>query len=210
MRKLLLKMSVSLDGFVCGPNNEMDWMFSSAGGKSAEWTVETLWQAGLHIMGARTFRDMSAWWPYSDQIFAPVMNEIPKAVFSRSNLAGAATTEGLLEAQRHHQLKDVLSPQAQTWKDAEIVTGELATEIRRLKQQDGKSIVAHGGAAFAQSLVASGQIDEYWLLVHPVAVGKGKPLFGSLTVPLHLKLQEARSFDNGFVAHVYAAPQARS
>lgn len=203
MRKLVLKMSMSLDGFVCGPKNELDWMFSSPGPNTADWQVEFLWQAGLHIMGARTFKDMSAWWPYSDEIYAPVMNEIPKAVFSRSGLAKAATTESLRDAQNHRPLKGTVSPHAGTWKDAEIVAGDLATEIQRLKQQDGKLIVAHGGASFAQSLVTTGLIDEYRLLIHPVAIGSGKPLFAKLTAPLRLRLQEARSFGNGVVAHVY-------
>jgi dihydrofolate reductase len=207
MRKLILKMSMSLDGFVCGPNNELDWMFATPGNDSAEWTVETLWQAGLHIMGARTFKDMAAWWPYSDEIYAPVMNEIPKAVFSRSGLADTATTEGLQDAQRHRPLKGALSPHAGSWKQAEIITGDLATEIRRLKQQDGKPLVAHGGASFAQSLVTTGLIDEYRLLVVPVAIGRGKPLFGKLTAALRLKPQEERSFGNGVVAHVYLATQ---
>jgi dihydrofolate reductase len=207
MRKLVLKMSMSLDGFVCGPNNEMDWIFATPGNDSAEWTVETLWQAGLHIMGARTFKDMSAWWPYSDEIYAPVMNEIPKAVFSRSGLGNVTTTEGLQDAQRHRSLKGALSPHADSWREAEIITGDLATEIRRLKQQDGKVIVAHGGASFAQSLVTTGLIDEYRLLVLPVAIGRGKPLFGKLPAPLRLQLQEERSFRNGVVAHVYLVAQ---
>jgi dihydrofolate reductase len=211
MRKLVLKMSMSLDGFVCGPNNELDWMFSSSGGNSAEWTVGFLRNAGLHIMGARTFKDMSAWWPRSDEIYAPVMNEIPKAVFSRSGLANATTSEGLREAQRRRPQNGALSPCADSWKEAAIITGELATEVRRLKQQDGKLIVAHGGASFAQSLVTTGLIDEYRLLVFPVAIGRGKPLFGKLTAPLRLKLQEERSFGDGVVAHVYlASPETRS
>ncbi|HEY4112623.1 MAG TPA: dihydrofolate reductase family protein [Rhizomicrobium sp.] len=205
MRKLILKMSMSLDGFVCGSDNELDWMFSTAGDSSAAWTVESLRLAGLHIMGARTFKDMAAWWPTSDEVYAPVMNEIPKAVFSRSGLANATTTEGLQEALRHRGPKGVLSPHADSWNDAEIITGDLATEIRRLKQQDGKFIVAHGGASFAQSLVTTGLIDEYRLLIYPVAIGRGKPLFGKLTAPLRLQLQEARSFGNGVVAHVYVA-----
>ncbi|HEX3653324.1 MAG TPA: dihydrofolate reductase family protein [Rhizomicrobium sp.] len=207
MRKLVLKMSMSLDGFVCGPNNEMDWMFSSSGRNSGEWTVEFLRQAGLHIMGARTFKDMAAWWPHSDEIFAPVMNEIPKAVFSRAGLSHVATTEALQDAQRHRPLKGVVSPHARTWKEAEVVTGELAAEINRLKQQDGKFIVAHGGASFAQSLVTTGLIDEYRLLIHPVAIGVGKPLFGKLAAPLRLKLQETRSFGNGVVALIHLASQ---
>ena len=66
MRKLMLKMSISLDGFVSGPNGEIDWIFRTAGGDSTEWTVDTIRQAGAHLMGSRTYYDMAAFWPYSD------------------------------------------------------------------------------------------------------------------------------------------------
>ena len=62
-RKLVLKMSVSLDGFVCGPDGEIDWIFRTMGGRSREWVVDTLRNAGVHIMGSRTYYDMAAFWP---------------------------------------------------------------------------------------------------------------------------------------------------
>jgi dihydrofolate reductase len=62
VRKLILKMSVSVDGFVGGPNGELDWIFRSLDKDATAWTIENLWQAGVHIMGSRTFRDMAAYW----------------------------------------------------------------------------------------------------------------------------------------------------
>jgi dihydrofolate reductase len=85
MRKLILKMSVSIDGFVAGPNGEADWIFRSMDEEGARWTVDTLWEAGLHLMGSRTYCDMAAWWPTSTEIFAPVMNEILRTSQGRSN-----------------------------------------------------------------------------------------------------------------------------
>src|SRR5882762_6043023 len=82
-RKLILKMSVSVDGFVGGPNGEIDWIFKSMDDKAAAWTLDKIWQAGVHIMGSRTFYDMAAYWPYSTEPFAAPMNEIPKMVFSK-------------------------------------------------------------------------------------------------------------------------------
>lgn len=76
--KLILQMRMSLDGFVCGPNGEMDWMFPHFGEDSTAWVLESLWQAGVHIMGSKTFRDMAAFWPSSTGTCAPPMNEIPK------------------------------------------------------------------------------------------------------------------------------------
>ena len=69
-RKLVLKMSVSLDGFVGGPNGEIDWIFRTMGG-SKEWIVNTLSEAGAHMMGSRTYYDMAAFWPYSDSPACP-------------------------------------------------------------------------------------------------------------------------------------------
>jgi dihydrofolate reductase len=204
MRELVLKMSMSLDGFVCGPNNEADWIFASSGPDSTAWTMETLHEAGLHIMGAHTFVDMKAWWPTSSEVYAVPMNEIPKAVFSRSGLANAKTTLTLEDARRADTgTQGKRAPHAQTWDQAQIVTGDMAEGIKRLKSQDGKLILAHGGAGFAQSLIATGLIDEYRLLVHPVAVGQGKPIFRKLHKPLRLKLRETKSFASGAIAQVY-------
>ncbi len=102
-RKLVLKMSVSLDGFVAGPNGEVDWIFrTSGGGDSTEWVLNTLRGAGVHIMGSRSYYDMAAFWPFSDMPIAPPMNDIPKIIFSRKGIKDGAqadrTTRALAEA----------------------------------------------------------------------------------------------------------------
>jgi dihydrofolate reductase len=79
-------MSISIDGFVGGPDGGSKWVFDSDQEATA-WTVETVWNASLHIMGSRTFHDMAAYWPTSAEVFAPPMNQIPKAVFSRQGPA---------------------------------------------------------------------------------------------------------------------------
>ena len=76
MRELILKMSMSLDGFVSDLEGRNTWMFGADQAAKA-WSVETLWDASLHIMGSRSFRDMAAWWPTSTDQFAPPMNRIP-------------------------------------------------------------------------------------------------------------------------------------
>src|SRR5581483_3264798 len=95
-------MSVSADGFVAGPNGEIDWLFRSTDPVATAWTVATIRDVGVHIMGSRTFQDMAAYWPSSTEPFAAPMNDIPKVVFSRSGRAGgagqAATTQALADA----------------------------------------------------------------------------------------------------------------
>ncbi|MFY9737844.1 MAG: dihydrofolate reductase family protein [Candidatus Cybelea sp.] len=90
----------------------------------------------------------------------------------------------------------------QSWTEPTLANGELAEEIAALKEQPGKDLLAHGGAGFAQSLVATGLIDEYRLLVHPVVLGKGMPVFSGLAKPLNLLLVNATEFE-GPVALVY-------
>ncbi|HEX2510308.1 MAG TPA: hypothetical protein VHK66_07275 [Microvirga sp.] len=67
MRQLVLKMSISVDGFVGGPGGELDWIFPTYDEGATAWTVDCLWQAGVHIMGSRTFHDMAAFWPSSTE-----------------------------------------------------------------------------------------------------------------------------------------------
>ena len=74
-----------------------------------------------------------------------------------------------------------------------------------MKAQEGKPIVAHGGASFARSLVAQGLVDQFALLVHPVALGKGLPVFSELAAPTPLKLISSRAFPGGSVAQIYRA-----
>jgi dihydrofolate reductase len=90
-----------------------------------------------------------------------------------------------------------------TWKDSRVASGELHDEIARLRQQDGKPILAHGGARFAQSLAKLDLIDEYRLVSHPVALGGGLPLFKDLPRFLNLTLHSVTAFGAGVVAHVY-------
>jgi dihydrofolate reductase len=197
MRELILKMSMSLDGFVSGPAGEVDWVFGSDPAAVA-WTVETVSNASLHIMGSHVFRDMASFWPTSASVFAPPMNQIPKAVFSKQGPAIVAAAAGAGE-RRTGQLQ----PGAESWGEAYVASGDLADEIAALKAKDGKPIVAHGGAAFVRSLVAHNLVDEYALLVHPIALGKGLPIFSDLPAPRPLQLVRSRAFPGGAVAQIY-------
>lgn len=210
MRKLILRMSMSLDGFVCGQNGETRWIFESTNDETTDWLVKTISTAGLHIMGSSTFRDMVNYWPTSREPIAAPMNAIPKMVFSRKGLAGQAggTTRALADAGRAREARGEAAAaepvaNAETWIDVPVRTGDLATEIAALKQQSGGDILAHGGVGFAQSLVATGLIDEYHLTIHPIALGQGRSPFSSLAAPLRLHLMETVGFKAGVVVHLY-------
>lgn len=217
MSKLVLQMQLSVDGFIAGPNGEIDWIFKTMDGGATAWIVDMLWQAGVHIMGSRTYQDMAAYWPSSEEPFAAPMNEIPKVIFSRKGVldspSAEKTTKALENAFENRPSSGPTSSQGvslmerssieRSWREPSVAGGDLADEILRLKQKSGKDILAHGGAGFARSLVASGLIDEYRLVTHPLALGRGLPLFSDLSKPAHLSLVSATAFDGGVVAHVY-------
>jgi dihydrofolate reductase len=205
MRKLILKMSMSIDGFVAGPNGEMDWLFRLHDDEAKAWTVAAIEGAGIHAMGRKSWQDMAAYWPTSTEPFAPPMNDIPKVVFTRAGLADATTTRGLEDARAQGKPTKPADPEVvRGWTHPRIAAGDMADEVARLKQEPGDDIVAHGGAAFAQSLVQLDLVDEYKLLVHPVILGRGLPLFAQAARPLDLALVEVKPFPSGAVAHVYA------
>lgn len=175
MRRLILKMESSLDGFVGGPNGELDWLVPDFDVEHGEWLTERLWRAGAHLMGSATYLGMASHWPSSTEPYAAPMNGIPKIVFSKSL-------------------------QKADWGEVSVVAIDPAAEITRLKQESGKDLLAHGGARLAQYLIRSGLIDEYWLVVHPVALGKGLRLFPDLAAPIRFKLIDRTVFKSGVTA----------
>ena len=183
MRELILKMSMSLDGLVSDHEGRNAWMFGDDQEAKA-FVVETIAYASLHIMGSRSFRQMAAHWPAAPGPFAAPMNDIPKVVFSRSAPAPSEAEDG-------------------SWAHPFVARGALADEIARLKAGDGRPVLAYGGVHFARALVASGLVDRLVLLVHPVALGDGLPLFSDLRTPLRLERLSTRAFPGGAVALVY-------
>jgi len=174
--RLILKMHVSVDGYVCTTTGDVEWIFPDFDDELQKWEVERLWQAGCHLMGRALFEEMAAYWPNSTEPYALPMNEIPKVVFSKTLKTAA-------------------------WGKTEIAAGDLAVEVASLKRKSGKDVVAHGGASFAQSLAKLNLVDEYRLLVHPIALGSGKPCFASR---LGLHLVSMQKFPSGVVALTYA------
>jgi dihydrofolate reductase len=189
MRRLILKMSVSLDGFVSGPNGEDEWIYRTGGSDTLEWLVEDLGRAGLHALGSKSYPAMAAFYPTSTASFAPPMNDTPKVVFTQRGLQLPVANEAS-------------DPQG-SWSNPFVADGDLRRNIERLKAQPGKDIMAHGGATFAQSLVANDLVDEYRLMVRPVALGAGLALFPQTYKPIDLQLVHCKVFDKGAIALTY-------
>ena len=178
MRPVVLQMGVTLDGYVAGPGGEGDWGLPAEHPDVRAWKVASLRQAGTHIMGRVTYEQMSRHWPDATGDYAQYMNNLPKVVFSKT-----------LPATR--------------WAGSRIARGDLAEEIAALRREPGGEIMAHGGAAFVQALSRAGLIDQYRLVILPVALGNGLPLFKDLAKPLRVDLTEAKSFPDGTIIHVY-------
>lgn len=210
MRRLILKMSMSLDGFVAGPKGEIDWLFRTPDPAAQAWTVAAISNAGLHAMGHKTFRDMAAYWPTSTEVFAAPMNDIPKVVFAHGGIdvKDSGTTRALEDARAQGSAQRTAAADVmRSWTHPRVATGDLAEEVAKLKQEAGKDIIAHGGSAFAQGLVQRDLVDEFRLLVHPVVLGRGLPLFAKAEAPLQLELVEVTPFPKGSVGQTYKRAQ---
>ena len=176
MRNVTLIMTASIDGYVVAPKGH-------AGGlpepdELARWKLNRIRRAGTHIMGRVTYEEMASFWPTSTDDYAAPMNDIPKVVFSKT----------LIEA---------------TWPESSIARGDLAEEIGTLKERPGGEIIAWGGAGFVQALSRAGLIDQYAIVVQPVAYGGGEPIFRDLGDALHLRVLSTTTFSSGTMLHLY-------
>jgi dihydrofolate reductase len=180
VRKLSLQQIVSLDGHILEENTEYWrwWQAKPDDDEADEYFVAALRRAGTHIMGRATYEAMAAHWPSSSQPVAPIMNDVPKVVFSKT-LTSA------------------------DWPDSRIASGDTVEEIARLKAEPGAEIVAHGGVRFVQSLARLGVVDEYRLYVDPIATGTGRSIFESIEGLQRLRLASSRAFPSGAVELVY-------
>lgn len=175
MRPLILKMDMSVDGFVGQPHEVPAWPMRFYDEEFGAEILDLISGAGVHAMGRGAYEEMAPYWQSSNDPLARPMNEIPKAVFSRT-LTNA------------------------TWPESTIYR-DLESGMAELKAQEGAPILTYGGATFAQELTRLGLVDEYRINVHPIAFGNGYRLFGG---PVELALQNVRRFGVGSVAYTYA------
>ncbi|TKK67668.1 dihydrofolate reductase [Ilyomonas limi] len=193
MRKLVLGMTVTADGFVCGPNHELDWFMRTRDKSVKDWIEKSLWEGGVHIMGRCTFEVMAPYWVTSSDQLAEPMNRLPKVIFSKG---------GFVPKTSYGDTTGATSPYAFTWANAAVAT-DLVADITKLKQQEGKPILAHGGASFAQELVKHGLVDEYRFAIHPVVIGKGISMFATIPHLIDLQLVSSTPFVSGAIINIY-------
>jgi dihydrofolate reductase len=177
MRKLVVQMQCTMDGYVGAPDGDVMWAFPDFSSDFVDWVVDRIGQAGAHLMGSVTYHEMASHWPISDEPYAPPMNNIPKIVFSNS----------LEKAD---------------WAKTTIVAGDAVEQTRRLKQEPGKELLVHGGAGIVRTLTRAGLVDEYRLFYHPVALGAGRSIF-DLAEPVRFKPTELTRFESGLFVAVF-------
>lgn len=177
MRPVVLQMGITLDGFLHGAKGYEDWGLPPEEDDVVAWKAASLREAGAHLMGRVAYQDMASVWPTSTGIYADLMNQIPKVVFSKT----------LTRAD---------------WAETRIASGDLADDIAGLKREAGGPLLVHGGATFVNSLIRESLIDEYRLVIHPVVIGNGTSLFSALRAPLRLDVVEARTFPSGTTIQV--------
>ncbi len=172
-RKLIYSMGVSLDGFIAGPDGEIDW--SAPDAELHRFHNQQTRELGAHLCGRRLYEEM-LYWETADENpsaaeheleFARIWKNLPKVVFSKT-------------------LEDVEG-------NARLVSGGGAEEVAKLKERPGKDI-AVGGAGLASSFIELGLVDEYRLFVSPVVLGAGTRYFPALDARIDLELVEARTF----------------
>ena len=179
MRKIILMMSVSLDGFIEGPGRELDWHMVDD--ELHGHFNEVLGAMGAFLSGRVTFELMAGFWPTADSDpsstgpmveFARIWRDMPKIVYSRTLRRADWNTT--------------------------VVRDVVPEEVMELKALPGGDL-ALGGADLAAAFMRDDLIDEYRLYVHPVLIGRGKPLFQASDTRTHLQLAETRTFGNGVV-----------
>jgi dihydrofolate reductase len=182
MPKLVAYTSVSLDGYFTDANGDMNWAHKH----DPEWQAfvsENASRGGQLLFGRVTYDLMAGFWPtalaaQSNPVVVERMNNLRKFVFSR-------------------KLDQV------TWNNTTLLKGDLAAEVRKLKQEPGPNIVVMGSGSVVAQLAEAGLIDEYQIVLNPIVVGGGRTMFEGVKRKLPMKLACSRAFGNGNVVLFY-------
>jgi dihydrofolate reductase len=181
MRKILAFENVTLDGYMAGPNGEIDWAIRDE--EVSEYSKEGNESTDTFLFGRVTYDMMASFWPTpmgksANPVFADALNSAHKIVFSTT-------------LEKAH------------WQNTEVAQEISKEEILKLKQLPGKNMMIFGSGSLVEQLTKLGLIDEYQLMINPVVLGKGIPLFKNITDRLNLTLLQTRTFKSGLVLLQY-------
>jgi len=191
MRKVFLNMTMTLDGFFCGPNGELDWMSQTPDQELIDDIVAFFQGVDQGFIGYPTASGMIPYW----------LNVVQNPSASKEERAIAQAVNALhpfILSNREEKLE---------WENTELLVvksdDDLVEAVKKIKQQPGKDLGVPGGIRTAQTFVRLGLIDEYMLMVHPVAIGKGQSVF---TSRVNLELVNVKTYKSG-VMRVHYRPR---
>jgi dihydrofolate reductase len=181
MRKLIVFMMTTLDGYFEGPDGGIDW--HNVDDEFNDFAIEQIGAVDIMVFGRKTYELMAGYWPTpeakaNDPAVAELMNTFPKIVVS-----------GTL--------------QKADWHNTRLVKENVEYEIQKLKQENGKDLIIFGSSALTASLANLGLVDEFRVMVNPVLLGGGRALFHGIRSGVKLHLVNTRTFRSGNVLLYY-------
>jgi dihydrofolate reductase len=179
MRKLKLQVQMTVDGYIAGTNGEMDWTARDWDDELKKYVAEITEPVDCIVLGRKLAQGFIPHWAsHPEEEGADIFNTTKKVVFTKT----------LGRSQ---------------WDNTVLAKGDLVDEITKLKKQDGKDIIAYGGATFVSALIKHGLIDEFHLFINPTAIGNGMSIFKELDRKQNLTFVKSTSFDCGIVVLNY-------
>ena len=174
MRKLILGLAITLDGYIEGPQGEYDWCFTDQDYGLAEFFT----RIDAIFIGRKSYEMAQQYANGNDQELVPGMPSVQEYVFSKT-------------------LKSVKE-------GASILSGDSIAEARRIKEEPGKDIWLFGGASLSNSLMEAALVDELWMSVHPILLGNGKRLFREQDYRTRLTLLDSKTYESGLISLRYS------
>ncbi|MBS1575272.1 MAG: dihydrofolate reductase family protein, partial [Bacteroidetes bacterium] len=179
MRKIISFMHISLDGFVAGPNGEMNWI--KVDEEIFDYVGKRISESDTALYGRVTYQMMESYWPTAGDEPTASRHDIEHSKWYKKAhkivLSGTMKGAGLV--------------------NTKIISNNLSDNINRIKQQAGEEILLFGSPTATHSLMQLNLIDGYWLFVNPIILGKGIPLFTNIKDQVKLKLLTTRQFTCG-------------
>jgi dihydrofolate reductase len=183
MRKVVWLVDMSLDGFMSGPNGELDWAAAQMDDEMWRGLNELLGRVDTAMFGRVTYQDFERYWPAVPGDPARPKNEID---FSR----WIEETSKIVASTTLHKLE---------WKNSTLLSGDVAEGVSLMKKASGKDLLMFGSCSLAACLLKADLIDELQIRIHPVILGVGRALFKEGNMRRKLKMERAKVLDSGMV-----------
>jgi dihydrofolate reductase len=181
MRKLTAFNFTTLNGFYKGPNEDIGWHTHDK--EELKYSEEMLALNNILLFGRKTYEHMASFWPtaMAMEMFpkvADAMNEAEKIVFSHTHIEAG-------------------------WKNTQLINGDIAGKVKQLKLSPGKDLTVLGSGSIVNLFTERKLIDEYQVMIDPVAIGKGTTLFSGIKNKLTLELTNVKTFKSGVILLYY-------